>query len=739
VAASPTVVDVGSPVSFAVTATDPEGDAVAFAWDFGDGTNGTGANPTHRFEAPGQYVVAVAARDEAGNVASGDARLLHVVVERRFVPAPTDAGDAPVPVAFVAASTAVATVADTVTFDARSSWAWVGDGGAWRIAAYDDTAASLTFTWDFGDGTQFQGGPASAAVVDHVFPAPGSYPVRLVVSHGHGTDVAVYTVRVVTTVPTGTVKQPLTFFAALEEPRTLDPAVADDAASFGVIEQVAEPLFRFDRARRLVPVLAQTVPSVENGLVSPDGRNVTVPLKAGVPFHDGTLLDADDVVFSLRRVLFLNGPRAWVLDQALTCLARDDGATAEDERLAAINRSVERLDNATVLFRLCFPYAGFLAALASPTASVVPEGSVPPDAAVPGRLTGTGPYRLVDWRPHVRIALAAFDGYHGPPAAVEAVHLLLGVRNPGSRVTLLRAGDVDVAALPAAAALALPTEGIAVARGPVAEAVLLGFNQRINLTGVPPEETDVPSTFFAEGRVRKAFAAAFDYGAYRRARPEDVPLAGPLPATIPGWNASLEPQERNATASVRFLQNASDPRTADGNDTYWTNGFNLTLYYPEGDGTWRTAMTAFASGFSLLNDARPGLPPLRVGIQPLAPADYAAALAAGRLPVVPVRWRAAYYDADAFAWPLLAQDGAVARLLAYGNATLAALLEEARMETNGDRRLGLYGRLDALAAQDAGYVWLAQPVPFLALRAWVQGFVFDPLDHAPPFAALTKG
>ncbi|HJR33519.1 MAG TPA: PKD domain-containing protein, partial [Gemmatimonadales bacterium] len=46
--------------------TDPEGEAMTFAWDFGDGTTGSGATPTHTYGELGAYQVSLAVTDASG-------------------------------------------------------------------------------------------------------------------------------------------------------------------------------------------------------------------------------------------------------------------------------------------------------------------------------------------------------------------------------------------------------------------------------------------------------------------------------------------------------------------------------------------------------------------------------------------------------------------------------------------------------------------------------------------------
>jgi PKD repeat protein len=63
-------VDKGTEVSFAATATDADGDALTYAWDFGDGGTSTDQNPKHTYAAAGVYTAKVTASDGKGGTGS---------------------------------------------------------------------------------------------------------------------------------------------------------------------------------------------------------------------------------------------------------------------------------------------------------------------------------------------------------------------------------------------------------------------------------------------------------------------------------------------------------------------------------------------------------------------------------------------------------------------------------------------------------------------------------------------
>ncbi|HVM44291.1 MAG TPA: PKD domain-containing protein, partial [Candidatus Thermoplasmatota archaeon] len=74
--AEPTLV--GADIRLAASATDPDGDVVAYAWQFGDGTSGTTAGPTvtHRYLERGVYTANVTVVDDFGGAATDSVLVL---------------------------------------------------------------------------------------------------------------------------------------------------------------------------------------------------------------------------------------------------------------------------------------------------------------------------------------------------------------------------------------------------------------------------------------------------------------------------------------------------------------------------------------------------------------------------------------------------------------------------------------------------------------------------------------
>jgi subtilisin family serine protease/PKD repeat protein len=142
----------GQPIVFDGSASsDPEGDALGYEWDFGDGGRSTGVSPTHTYYSLGTHAVTLVVSD--GVLSSLPATTTATIVNR-----------APV---------------------ANPGGPYVGDNGTGATISFfgygslDPDGDPLTFLWSFGDGTTGEG-PAP----QHTYAGAGSYTVSLTVSDG---------------------------------------------------------------------------------------------------------------------------------------------------------------------------------------------------------------------------------------------------------------------------------------------------------------------------------------------------------------------------------------------------------------------------------------------------------------------------------------------------------------------------------------------------------------------------
>lgn len=160
-----------------------------------------------------------------------------------------------------------------------------------------------------------------------------------------------------------------------------------------------EPLARWDPDGNLLPVLAAEAPSRENGAVAADGKSVVWKLKKGVTWHDGQPFTADDVVFN------------W---QFAT-----DPANASTRSGAYLDLKLEKLDSHTVRVVFDKPQPFWAGTYCS--VPLVPrhvfqpwQGARSREAPANLKPVGTGPYRIVDFKPGDLVRAELFAGYHQP-------------------------------------------------------------------------------------------------------------------------------------------------------------------------------------------------------------------------------------------------------------------------------------------------------------------------------------
>ena len=110
-------------------------------------------------------------------------------------------------------------------------------------------------------------------------------------------------------------------YAGAGDAETLDPSKAYDTASSEIIFQYYENLIAYKEGSlsEFVPWLATEVPSVENGLISKDGKTYTFPIRKGVKFHNGAELTPEDVEYSFERNILADpvGGPMWMLIEPL--------------------------------------------------------------------------------------------------------------------------------------------------------------------------------------------------------------------------------------------------------------------------------------------------------------------------------------------------------------------------------------------------------------------------------------
>ncbi|MGI6854778.1 ABC transporter substrate-binding protein [Mesorhizobium sp. 1B3] len=217
------------------------------------------------------------------------------------------------------------------------------------------------------------------------------------------------------------------------EVSTLDPVYQTNnwelASGYNLYDSLVWP----DAEKGVVPWVA------ESWQVSEDGKTYAFKIREGLKFHDGSPLTAEDVAFSMQRMLALNGPAA--------------------SNFRGLNKdNVEAPDASTVVFRLDKPSSSFLKALV--TFKIVnkkvilanlgdgPHGDMKDYGAEYLRSgdAGSGPYMLESYSQGELVRLKKFEGYTLTPWDQKAPAIVEFQITPEMATigTKLRAGEIDV-------------------------------------------------------------------------------------------------------------------------------------------------------------------------------------------------------------------------------------------------------------------------------------------------------
>jgi peptide/nickel transport system substrate-binding protein len=773
---------VGDVVTFNSTATDSDGTIASVVWDFGDGTTATGANVTHSFAQPGQYVVYVVVTDNGGLTGDNEGTLTSMLItiagSTPAKPSTTDPNATAAPYMVLGADQNLIQKNASVLFNTSYSWAWKG---AWKNATnhtqgilWTQTIKAIdTMKLNYSDGAAAVDINTSVGPYDktHAFTVQGNHAVNLTGTTASGSASYIVTIHVMKTTTTpGGVKNPDTFImATIGEPDTLDPALDYESAGGEILQNVYETLvfYHTDSAINLDPLLATSVPTIANGGISGNGTWYNFTLRHGVTFHDGTALTTADVLYSIQRMCALDSPvtPGWMVEQVMTAnaglafskgkniTAWDAGSppaylkvglptagshvlTAADVKMIAANAMIIK-DDYNFTIRLTTPYPAFIYILAYTVMDIMSKDYVEAaghgDAYMEEHTCGTGPYMLVSWEKNSAIRMVRNDNYWKTPAAIKNV-VILKVEDVNTRLLLLKAGDADSAYVPIQFQSEFSdTAKFRIVKGlPTFNVEFFCFNQWINVSDLKGRYgnsiiADVPyslsggfnySTFFADSHVRKAFAAAFDYGTFITSTymGNAEQLKSPIPKGMFGYNDTVPKIGFNKTMARDQLENY----TTD----YLTTGFTIPIFYNSGN-TYREAAC------NMLKDELEALSP-NIHINVIA-STWSVMIPMMNtqpcaMPGFTIGWMPDYADADDYVLPFLHSTmGIYPYAMAYQNLTLDALIEAAAGELNVTQRLIDYYDIAMGAYYDMPMLWLSQGKSFHVERAWVSGYYYNPM------------
>lgn len=306
---------------------------------------------------------------------------------------------------------------------------------------------------------------------------------------------------------------------------TLDPAVANDAQSISLIEQLFCGLVELNSELDVVPALARSWE------FNAGGCEYRFRLRGDARWSDGAPLTAHDFEYAWKRVLApeQRSPFAEMLLDIKGARAYHNGETADADTVG-----VQALDDQTLLVELGEPVGHFLYLLTVSMAFAVPRHTVQTwgDAwTEPGHIVTSGPFILKMWQPGERILFERNPDYRGRYTGnLAQVDLRLFQDTSQDKLELYQANLLDMITLSTASQVewgcALHPADYKLA--PLALTQYLGF--------------DTAHKPFDDRRVRQALIQAVDRQYFADSIWQGMvnPATGGLvPPGIPGYSPSI--------------------------------------------------------------------------------------------------------------------------------------------------------------------------------------------------------
>ncbi len=556
----------------------------------------------------------------------------------------------------------------------------LGDGReAWQIVSLGDNV----------NGERFKVNVVTTAAGGRLFIfLAGSHEDDYNVQEG-AIAVLVQGLRFTTPTPYGLPRQGTLFLAGSEStnPRDHDPATTHGSGD----KLVFSGLVSFDPQLNLVPELAESW-QVSGGTV------YTFTLRANARFHNGRPVTAQDIVYSWERA----ADPDTASDTVLTYLGDIVGVQEMKEGQAEHIAGLQVIDDHTLQVTIDAPKPYFLLKLTYPTAFVLDRDNVESGKEWYRTPNGTGPYRLTRWEPlSLKLYEANTDFYLEPPAiAYVLVKLYQGVA-----VRLYESGEIDIAGVSSRDVPRVldPNDPL---HADVRSAVNLCTSYVTFDVAQPP---------FEDVKVRQAFAMAFDRQQYLDVVLHGIglPAQGIFPPGLPGYNADLRGIPYDPEGARRLLAESS-------------------YGGPEGlppivftDGGYGSDIGADVAALAQMWRQTLGV---TITVENLEPNRFLDEIYAGNHgQIFSLGWCADYPDPENLA-DILFHSGSQQNKGHYSNPQVDALLEQARVEPDVEKRLALYQQAEQMIVDDAPVIFTTHSVSYVLVKPYVLGYALTPVD-----------
>ena len=484
-------------------------------------------------------------------------------------------------------------------------------------------------------------------------------------------------------------------FAAGSNIHTLDPHFAYDTLSTAACRLLYDGLLDYDYDGEMIPSLAEALPEISEG-----GRVFRFRLRDGIKFHNGREITADDIAWSMHRLLSerIGSPGYPFFKSIEGAPAYHAGDTDRIEGIVV-------LDERSIEFRLDEADQTFLNALAMPFAYPIAREHVEQLEAAEGvdavgrHPIGAGPFAFSRWERGVQVEFERFEEYWAPAARPDKMVFLENISADVASARF-RNGDLDIIYRPSKVNRLFLRESKAwapyLAEAPSASVFALGLNCEL-----PP---------FDNVHVRRAVAFALDRSKLERLDPGQViaatqvlpPMLAPHDPELPSGQIFDLDRAKEEMRLAGFPDGLSEP----------------VIVWVRGEGEVRVAQL-FQQDLKAIG--------IEIELKLVTFATYLRETGRPRVAQAAFTgWHQDFPDPSNFMDILfhsrsIHPENSENRSF-YRNPKLDRILDEARPETDRETRLALYAEANSILADDAPWAFLYYPVDMFAWQPYVKGF-----------------
>lgn len=479
----------------------------------------------------------------------------------------------------------------------------------------------------------------------------------------------------------------------VQQPASLDPALARDLSTNFLVRQMFRGLVGFDADLLPIPELVDSI------VISDDGLTYRVTLRPSARFHDGRSVEAEDVRESLSRALRPATAGGSVAALPGPTYLRDiEGSEDVLAGAAAMLAGVVVLDARTVEITLSNPSATFLMKLGSVPASIVDRHQ-----AIAGYRwnapNGSGPFRLISWAPGESMMLAAAESWWKGPPAVPTVAIRIGA-SASQPLNLYQAGEIDL------------------------------------VDEVPPDQVSLvadPASGIEVGELIQTDLFAVSYIAFGNAEPplDDLNVRRAIKLVFPAANiarAMFNGTVREAYGlipdgmlRITWHEPASPVNVAGAKDALARSRYRTAEQVPP-----IAVYGADVTPLEALRDTVGEALGLRIDVVSVNWPDFLDGLAARRFPAYALYWGVDYPDPENLLWTLFGSDSPE-NYTGYTNPEFDQAMINARTTLDRGQRAAIYADAQRMLLDDVAVIPLYFDRQTTLVRPGINGLDVTPM------------